>query len=95
MCGLRGEVRRDGRAADVAAVTRMTATMEDRGADGTGVRSTGPTPRASLSAHRRGPDPGTSPSSLHLDTPRTSPDGDATERGSLPAPLEDRLRAAV
>ena len=42
MCGLSGEVRRDGKAADVAAVTRMTATMQDRGPDGVGVWSAGP-----------------------------------------------------
>ncbi|MEX2290697.1 MAG: N-acetylglutaminylglutamine amidotransferase [Mycobacteriales bacterium] len=42
MCGLSGEVRRDGRAADVAAVARMSATMQDRGPDGSGVWSAGP-----------------------------------------------------
>jgi asparagine synthase (glutamine-hydrolysing) len=42
VCGLSGEVRRDGRTADIAAVTRMTATMVDRGPDGTGVWSAGP-----------------------------------------------------
>jgi asparagine synthase (glutamine-hydrolysing) len=41
VCGLSGEVRRDGRAADVAAVTRMTGTMADRGPDGVGVWSAG------------------------------------------------------
>ena len=41
MCGFSGEVRRDGRPADVAAVARMTATMSDRGPDGTGVWSAG------------------------------------------------------
>jgi asparagine synthase (glutamine-hydrolysing) len=42
VCGFSGEVRRDGRAADVAAVARMTATMDDRGPDGAGVWSAGP-----------------------------------------------------
>jgi asparagine synthase (glutamine-hydrolysing) len=42
VCGLSGEVRRDGRVADVSAVTRMTATMGDRGPDGTGLWSAGP-----------------------------------------------------
>ncbi len=42
MCGFSGEVRRDGRGADVAAVARMTATMSDRGPDGSGVWSAGP-----------------------------------------------------
>jgi asparagine synthase (glutamine-hydrolysing) len=41
VCGLSGEVRRDGRPADVAAVARMTATMADRGPDGVGVWSGG------------------------------------------------------
>ena len=39
MCGFSGEVRRDGRPADVGAVARMTATMHDRGPDGSGVWS--------------------------------------------------------
>jgi asparagine synthase (glutamine-hydrolysing) len=42
VCGLSGELRRDGRAADVAAVARMTGTMHDRGPDGSGVWSAGP-----------------------------------------------------
>ncbi len=42
MCGLSGEVRRDGKPADVAAVARMSATMSDRGPDGSGVWSAGP-----------------------------------------------------
>jgi asparagine synthase (glutamine-hydrolysing) len=42
VCGLSGEVRRDGRPADVAAVERMTATMSDRGPDGVGVWAAGP-----------------------------------------------------
>ena len=42
MCGLSGELRRDGRPADVAAVARMTQTMHDRGPDGSGVWSAGP-----------------------------------------------------
>ena len=41
MCGFSGEVRRDGRPADVGAVARMTATMHDRGPDGSGVWSAG------------------------------------------------------
>jgi asparagine synthase (glutamine-hydrolysing) len=43
VCGLSGEVRRDGRPADVAAVERMTATMADRGPDGVGVWAAGGT----------------------------------------------------
>ena len=39
MCGFSGEVRHDGREADVGAVARMTATMDDRGPDGSGVWS--------------------------------------------------------
>ena len=39
MCGFSGEVRHDGRAADVAAVARMSETMSDRGPDGAGVWS--------------------------------------------------------
>jgi len=42
VCGFSGEIRHDGRAADVAAVARMTATMHDRGPDGSGVWSAGP-----------------------------------------------------
>ncbi|MDH2430130.1 N-acetylglutaminylglutamine amidotransferase [Sphaerisporangium sp. TRM90804] len=42
MCGLSGEIRFDGQAADVPAVVRMTATMTDRGPDGTGTWSIGP-----------------------------------------------------
>jgi asparagine synthase (glutamine-hydrolysing) len=42
VCGLSGEIRRDGSAADVDAVVRMTATMADRGPDGVGVWSAGP-----------------------------------------------------
>ncbi|MCK9894457.1 N-acetylglutaminylglutamine amidotransferase [Frankia sp. AgB32] len=42
MCGLSGELRFDGRSADVDAVTRMTATMVPRGPDGVGVWSMGP-----------------------------------------------------
>ena len=49
MCGFSGEVRRDGRPADVGAVARMTATMHDRGPDGSGVWSAG---RVAL-GHRR------------------------------------------
>jgi len=42
MCGLSGELRLDGGAADVAAVAAMTRAMEPRGPDGTGVWSQGP-----------------------------------------------------
>ncbi len=42
MCGLSGELRRDGKPADTAAVARMTATMADRGPDGVGTWSAGP-----------------------------------------------------
>ncbi|SCL35637.1 asparagine synthase (glutamine-hydrolysing) [Micromonospora pallida] len=42
MCGLAGEIRRDGSRADVAAVERMAATMHDRGPDGGGVWAQGP-----------------------------------------------------
>jgi asparagine synthase (glutamine-hydrolysing) len=49
VCGLSGEVRRDGKAADVAAVARMSETMCDRGPDGSGVWSAG---RVAL-GHRR------------------------------------------
>jgi asparagine synthase (glutamine-hydrolysing) len=42
MCGIAGEVRRDGRLPDVAAVGRMIDTMGSRGPDGAGVWSAGP-----------------------------------------------------
>jgi asparagine synthase (glutamine-hydrolysing) len=42
VCGLSGELRLDGGAADVAAVTRMAAAMEPRGPDGSGVWAQGP-----------------------------------------------------
>ncbi|PRY17271.1 N-acetylglutaminylglutamine amidotransferase [Kineococcus rhizosphaerae] len=42
MCGLCGEVRFDGRAADVAAVQRMSQTLAPRGPDGEGVWAQGP-----------------------------------------------------
>ncbi|HYN29192.1 MAG TPA: N-acetylglutaminylglutamine amidotransferase [Dermatophilaceae bacterium] len=42
MCGLCGEVRLDGRPADVAAVGRMTDAMHRRGPDGGGVLARGP-----------------------------------------------------
>jgi asparagine synthase (glutamine-hydrolysing) len=42
VCGLSGEVRRDGKAADVTAVSRMAATMADRGPDGVGAWAMGP-----------------------------------------------------
>ncbi|MFD0689278.1 N-acetylglutaminylglutamine amidotransferase [Actinomadura fibrosa] len=49
MCGLSGEVRLDGAAADVEAVARMAAVMEPRGPDGAGVWASG---RVAL-GHRR------------------------------------------
>lgn len=49
MCGLSGEIRFDGRPADVTAVAWMSATMEDRGPDGCGLWSHGPV----AFAHRR------------------------------------------
>ena len=42
MCGLAGELRFDGRRADVAALERMTACLEHRGPDGSGVWARGP-----------------------------------------------------
>lgn len=42
MCGLCGEVRFDGRPADIGAVTRMTAAMTSRGPDSEGVVAHGP-----------------------------------------------------
>lgn len=42
MCGICGEIRFDGRSADVAAVARMTAAMESRGPDSDGVVAHGP-----------------------------------------------------
>lgn len=42
MCGFSGELRFDGRRADTRAVERMTATMESRGPDATGMWSQGP-----------------------------------------------------
>ncbi|MGW0594708.1 N-acetylglutaminylglutamine amidotransferase [Streptosporangium sp. NPDC002607] len=42
MCGLSGEIRFDGRPADVAAVARMSEVMSDRGPDGSGLWSLGP-----------------------------------------------------
>ncbi len=42
MCGICGEIRFDGRSADVAAVTRMTCAMESRGPDSDGVVARGP-----------------------------------------------------
>jgi asparagine synthase (glutamine-hydrolysing) len=49
MCGICGEVRFDGRSADVAAVTRMTAAMQARGPDSDGVVAHG----AVAFGHRR------------------------------------------
>ncbi|MGB9302110.1 MAG: N-acetylglutaminylglutamine amidotransferase [Mycobacterium sp.] len=42
MCGICGEIRSDGQAADVGAVTRMTGAMTSRGPDGQGVVAHGP-----------------------------------------------------
>jgi asparagine synthase (glutamine-hydrolysing) len=42
VCGLSGEIRRDGGVADVDVVARMTATMADRGPDGVGAWAAGP-----------------------------------------------------
>ncbi len=42
MCGICGEIRWDGEAADVGAVTRMVDAMTRRGPDGTGVVAHGP-----------------------------------------------------
>ncbi|WP_375388730.1 N-acetylglutaminylglutamine amidotransferase [uncultured Amnibacterium sp.] len=42
MCGLAGEIRFDGRAADVEAVARMTACLVHRGPDGEGLWADGP-----------------------------------------------------
>lgn len=42
MCGICGEIRWDGRSADVAAVARMTGTMASRGPDSDGVFAQGP-----------------------------------------------------
>jgi asparagine synthase (glutamine-hydrolysing) len=42
VCGFSGELRLDGRSPDIGAVARMTATMTDRGPDGSGVWSAGP-----------------------------------------------------
>ena len=49
MCGLAGEIRLDGRRADVITVDRMAATMADRGPDDSGTWASG---RVAL-AHRR------------------------------------------
>ncbi len=49
MCGISGEVRLDGQAADVEAVARMTGALHRRGPDGEGVWSAG---RVAL-GHRR------------------------------------------
>ena len=49
MCGICGEIRWDGQAADVGAVARMTGAMASRGPDGDGVMAHG---RVAL-GHRR------------------------------------------
>lgn len=49
MCGIAGELRADGRPADVEAALRMASTLEPRGPDGSGVWSYGPV----ALAHRR------------------------------------------
>jgi asparagine synthase (glutamine-hydrolysing) len=46
MCGFSGELRFDGRHAEVATVTRMAGTMAHRGPDGAGVWANGPTAMA-------------------------------------------------
>src|ERR1700710_2067946 len=51
MCGLAGEIRFDGRAADRDAVARMTACMRHRGPDGEGLWADGPV----ALGHRRRP----------------------------------------
>ena len=40
MCGIAGEVRFDGRDADVGAVARINEAMHRRGPDGTGIQQT-------------------------------------------------------
>jgi asparagine synthase (glutamine-hydrolysing) len=42
MCGICGEIRWDGRSADVAAVSQMTGAMASRGPDGDGIFAHGP-----------------------------------------------------
>jgi asparagine synthase (glutamine-hydrolysing) len=42
MCGIAGEIRWDGAAADVSAVSKMTDELERRGPDGSGVWASGP-----------------------------------------------------
>src|SRR3954452_19201206 len=42
MCGLAGELRFDGIAADVATLQRMTGCLEARGPDGSGIWARGP-----------------------------------------------------
>lgn len=42
MCGIAGEIRFDGRGADVAAVARITEAMHRRGPDGHGIHAAGP-----------------------------------------------------
>jgi len=49
MCGIAGEIRWDGEAADVAAIARVTAAMHRRGPDGSGVHAQG----AIVLGHRR------------------------------------------
>ncbi len=49
MCGIAGEIRRDGGPADLVALGRMSATMSDRGPDASGAWSQGPVGLA----HRR------------------------------------------
>jgi len=49
MCGIAGEIRFDASCADVAAVARITAAMQRRGPDGTGVHAAG----AVALGHRR------------------------------------------
>src|SRR5258707_8348851 len=49
MCGFAGELRFDGRSADLAAVERMSDSLQRRGPDGSGVWQRGPL----ALAHRR------------------------------------------
>jgi asparagine synthase (glutamine-hydrolysing) len=49
VCGIAGELRFDGQAADVAATARMTERMADRGPNGSGVWASGPV----VFGHRR------------------------------------------
>ena len=52
MCGFAGELRFDGRAADLAAVERMSDSMQRRGPDGCGSWQRGPVALAHRDARR-------------------------------------------